>query len=343
MASSQEHRLCRVHRALRLRPCCLKKSAEPQPSPAACAFQHVTASNALDGLGIGCLDMQPRPFGSTGLPTSPLGLGSSYGLGATGVERAFDRGVRFFLWGSRRRDGFGEGLRQLGRSHRDEMTIAIQSYTRVASLMEWSVDRALRALGTDYVDVLCLAWWNGEPPQRIIDAAMALRDKQKVKKLMVSCHHRPTFARFIDDPSFDALMLRYSAAHRGAEREVFPLLARRRPGVVAFTATRWGSLLDPQRIPAGEAVPRASDCYRFALTNPNVDVCLAGPKNDAELDEALLALERGPLDPEEDAWMRRVGNAVRDAASKPRAPSVLDVVDRLATFRLCTPRQLPSA
>lgn len=287
---------------------------------------------------------EPRTFPSSGFKVGPLGLGSSYGLGASGVERAFDRGVSFFLWGSRRRSAFGEGLRNLARDagRRERMTIAIQSYTRMASLMEWSVDRALRELRTDYVDVLTLAWWNGVPPERIVDAAVRIREKGKARHLMVSCHHRPTFERFVSDRTFDALMVRYNAAHPGAEREVFPHFVDRRPGVVAFTATRWGTLLDRAYVPASEPLPRASDCYRFALSNPNVDVCLAGPKDETELDEALLAVERGPLDAEEMAWMRRVGAAVRAATSKPRRVSALDFFDRLATFSPCAAKQLSS-
>src|SRR4051794_33490044 len=75
-----------------------------------------------------------RALGRTGLRVGPLGLGSSYGLPGPEVERAFDRGVRFFLWGSMRRKSFGEGLRNLGRSRREEMVVAIQSYTRMGSL-----------------------------------------------------------------------------------------------------------------------------------------------------------------------------------------------------------------
>jgi aryl-alcohol dehydrogenase-like predicted oxidoreductase len=287
----------------------------------------------------------PRAFGSTGLTTSALGLGSSFGLPGKEVERAFERGVNFFLWGSIRRADFGRGLRNLAKDRRSEMIVAVQSYTRFGSLMEWSVDRALRAMRTDYVDVLCLAWWNAAPPQRIIDSALALRDKGKVKTLMVSCHHRPSFEGFIGDPSIDGLMLRYSAAHPGAEREVFPHLVKRRPGTVAFTATRWGTLLDPRLTPEGERTPTPSDCYRFALTNPNVDVCLAGPKDARQLDDALIALERGPLDEHDLAWMRRVGVAVRDATAKSQRFSPMTLADRLASLSFCSgggPKQLTS-
>lgn len=289
------------------------------------------------------LPFDRRPFGSTGLTVGPLGLGSSFGLPARDVERAFERGVDFFLWGSVRRRDFARGLRNLGGARRERIVIAVQSYTRVAGLMEWSVDRALRALRTDYVDLLTLSWWNAPPPRRIVDAALALRDKGKVRGLMVSCHHRPTFESFIADPSFDALMVRYNAAHPGAEREVFPHLAKRRPGTVSFTATRWGTLLDRRHIPEGEPAPRASDCYRFALSNPNVDVCLAGPANAAQLDEALVALERGPMSDEELVWMRRVGAHVRAATAARRRFSPVDLLDRLASTSFCGPKRLASS
>ncbi len=290
-----------------------------------------------------------RPFGSTGLTVGALGLGSSFGLPAKEVERAFDRGINFFLWGSLRKRDFGRGLRTLAQDHREDIAIAVQSYTRMASLMEWSVDRALSFLKTDYVDVLTLAWWNGAPPPRIVDEALRLREKGKARTIMISCHHRPSFEGFVADRAYDALMLRYNAAHPGAEREIFPhldveanlaLRGGRRPGVVAFTSTRWGTLLDPQYLPEGEARPRSSDCYRFSLSDPHVDVCLAGPSDASQLDEALEALDAGPLDAAELAWMRRVGAHVRAATETRRRLSPVDMLDRLVSLSPCAPKQL---
>ncbi len=54
----------------------------------------------------------------------------------------------------------------------------------------------------------------------------------------------------------------------------------------------------------------AGDCYRFCLSNPHVDVTLTGVKSQAELEQNLRALERGPLSAEEEAWMRRFGATV---------------------------------
>jgi aryl-alcohol dehydrogenase-like predicted oxidoreductase len=250
-------------------------------------------------------------FGDTGILACPLGLGSSYGIGRADVLHAFDRGVNWFYWGSLRRGSFGEGVADLARTHRDEMVVVVQSYTRLGMLLRGSIQRALRSLRVDHADLLLLGMWDRLPPPRILDAAVALRREGLARHVMVSCHRRATFAGYLADPEYAGIMVRYSAAHPGAEQDVFPLLGRRPVGVVAYTATCWGRLVDPTRTPAGEPTPRGSDCYRFALTNPHVDVCLAGPADRAQLDEALSALDRGPMSPDEIAWMKRVGAAVR--------------------------------
>ncbi|MBL8606981.1 MAG: aldo/keto reductase [Myxococcales bacterium] len=266
----------------------------------------------------------PTELGRTGLRVSRIGVASSYGVGGRDLERAHERGVSFFFWGLRRRGDFGRGLARIAKKDRAGVVIGIQSYTRVGFLMKPSVHLALRALGTDYVDLLSLGWWNTMPPARVVDAALALREAGRVRHIVVSSHERTLLPRLAKVAGIDGLMVRYNAAHTGAEREVFPHVAEERPGVLAFTATRWGSLLDRALVPPGEAVPRASDCYRFVLSSPHVHATLAGPKNGAELDEAMAALERGPMDEEEMAWMRRVGRAVREDTRAHRAMGLVD-------------------
>ena len=79
--------------------------------------------------------------------------------------------------------------------------------------------------------------------------------------------------------------------------------------MVTFTATCWGELMQPDKVPAGDRVPSAGDCYRFNLTNPAVDLCLMGPRSASDLTAALDELDEGPMTPEEMDWMRRVGQA----------------------------------
>ena len=256
-------------------------------------------------------------LGRTGLRTCPLGLGSSYGIGADDVEHAFDKGINWFYWGSLRRPSFGTGITRLAAKHRDEMIVVVQSYSRVAALMPFSVEWAIRRLKLDHADVLLLGLWNEPVPERILEAARKLKERGRIRHVIVSCHERSMFKMHVQEPLIDGIMVRYNARHCGAERDVFPHLPARgaahfpnagqRPGIIGYTATCWGRLLDSNKVAGRELMPRGSDCYRFALTNPSVDMVLAGPRHRAELDEAMAALDRGPMDAEEIAWMKRVG------------------------------------
>jgi aryl-alcohol dehydrogenase-like predicted oxidoreductase len=255
--------------------------------------------------------MERRILGRTGLEVGRLGMAASYGVPARAVEQAFERGVNYLYWGSMRRGPFGQALRNL-KSQRDRMVLVLQTYSRVAALVKPSVELALRNLGFDYADVLLLGFWSHQPPPRIMDASRRLRDRGLIRNIAISTHHRPMVASLAAESEVNVVHVRYNAVHPGAEHEVFPLLPKNgdRPGMVAFTATSWRQLLDPKRVPSGERVPTATDCYRFVLTNPAVDVCMTGPANETQAAEALSALELGPMNPEELAWMRRVGDFI---------------------------------
>ncbi|MEN8162033.1 MAG: aldo/keto reductase, partial [Myxococcota bacterium] len=175
---------------------------------------------------------------------------------------------------------------------------------------------ALRRVGVEHFDFLLLGMWNAPPWEGIVEAALRLREQGKVRHLMLSTHNRPSlqehFRRFeAGESPFDVFMLRYNAVHRGAERDVFPYLpAENPPGVITYTATRWGHLLDPKKMPPGETPPPARDCYRFALSQPAVSLVLSGPANREQMQEAIRALEAGPLTPDEMARMHRIGDHI---------------------------------
>jgi predicted aldo/keto reductase-like oxidoreductase len=256
-------------------------------------------------------------LGRTGLQVGRLGISASYGVPGDALERAFELGVNYLYWGSRRTAAFGEGLKRL-RPHRDKFVLVIQSYTRAAGLMAWSLERALRAISFDHADVLLLGMWNKPVPPRILEAARQLQQRGLVRFLGVSTHHRPLVPKIAAATDFDVVHFRYNAAHPGAEKDIFPdLPATSRPGMVAFTPTSWGQLLGSVRfpmrarpLPKSERRPTATDCYRFVLSRPEVDVCMTGPSNAARMEEALEALRRGPMRQDKLEWMRRVGRAV---------------------------------
>jgi len=274
---------------------------------------------------IGAVESKPASFGRrllgrTGREVARLGVAASYGVPCAAIESAFERGVNYLYWGSRRTEAFCAALRNL-RPHRERMVLVVQSYTRLAGLMAGSLERALRRIQYDYADVLLLGMWNGPVAPRILDAARRLRERGRVRFLAVSTHARKLVPQIAAGHDFDAVHFRYNAAHPGAETDIFPHLPQNdKPGLVAFTATSWGQLLGVRSVPAvfnggyrlpkGEPIPTATDCYRFVLTRSEVDVCMCGPADAVQMEQALEALRIGPMSEDELAWMRRVGRAV---------------------------------
>jgi aryl-alcohol dehydrogenase-like predicted oxidoreductase len=254
-------------------------------------------------------------LGRTGLLVSRLGVGASYGSPADSLEKAYhEHGLNFFYWGAMRRGRMGKAIRHLARTDRDKIVIALQSYDRTGFMMGPFLDRGLSSLGIDQADVLILGWRNSVPSKRVMEAALELKEAGKYRFLALSSHHRPLFGEMarLEDSPVDIFMFRYNAAHRGAERDIFPHLpgGEERPGTMAFTATCWGRLLKDRYLPEGEKPLTAPECYRFVLSNPAVDLSMIGPKDAAQMEEALQALEGGPLSPEEMERARRIGDYV---------------------------------
>lgn len=250
-------------------------------------------------------------LGRTGLRVGRLGIGASYRVPTAAVERAFhEYGVNYLYWGSMRRDTMKQAIQNLARTDRERLVVALQSYDRTGPLMRLTFERGLGALGIDHADVLILGWHNRYPSRRVLDSALGLKEQGRARFLALSGHRRSLFGEMAQqaDSPIDIFMVRYSAAHRGAETDVFPHLPdNNRPGMTCYTATRWGKLLDGRRMPPGERPLTASECYRFPLANPHVDLCITGPADESQMNEALRALDDGPLSEEELERIRRIG------------------------------------
>lgn len=239
-----------------------------------------------------------------------LGLSGSFGLDEAGCREALER-VQYVFW-SPRMKGLTPALRDALARDRDRYVVSagpLLGYFPGA--VRRAAEGALRALGIGQIDVFQL-YWLGKMSAftgAVRNEMVRLREEGKVRALGVSIHDRPRAGKLAEDPILDLLMIRYNAAHPGAEQEIFPRLASRRPAVVAYTATAWRKLLRAPRGWTGK-VPTAGECYRFCLSSSHVDVVLTGPRSATELRENLAALEKGPLSPEERREMRAFGRAV---------------------------------
>jgi aryl-alcohol dehydrogenase-like predicted oxidoreductase len=253
-------------------------------------------------------------LGHTGISVRRLGLSTSYFPGKKAVYHALDHGVNFFF-------GYGwdfqmvRAMRDICRTRRQDVVIATGAYNWIWWYTDprKSLERRLRKLGTDYIDVfLFLGVMKPQQfPERALEEMVKLREEGKVRAIGMSCHDRKFAGQHASRGVLDTLMIRYNAAHRGAEQDIFPQLTAHDPGLISYTATRWGYLLRrPKGWPKDQPIPTAEQCYRFVLSNNNVDVCLTAPRNLKQLQSNLAAVEQGPLTADEMDFMSRFGDVV---------------------------------
>ncbi len=250
-----------------------------------------------------------------------------------------------------------EALRTLcgqGSAVRDKVVLATVSYVDspdphkvLATLMDQFAE-----LGVDYIDVFHWGWITDdcnfaplvkrafqlkgdsaitrgirhlqlmEMGDQAMEINEALLKRGLVRCVGASFHSRRVARTWMRN--LDVLMLRYNLAHRGVEQDIVPFLygeKERDPGIVVFNAAHEGTRLfhiSPRGYPSDWYVPSIPDCYRFALSNPWVDVVLTGMKDRVEIDHALAALEKGPLGAEEyDAMFRYASYKEASHTSQP--------------------------
>lgn len=213
------------------------------------------------------------------------------------IRRAFRRGINyFFLYGPGHRQ-FVEGLVPLLRRHRDRVIVATGSGSRNARGLARSRKTLCKALGVEMLDVFFAEYVSPtDDPETIfgsdgvLDELTSWKDRGWIRCVGATAHDRALARRLATDHRVDVLMHRFNMAHRKAAHEVFPAAAESRTPVVAFTATRWRTLLEPVD-GIDHSAPTAAECYRYCLAHRPVEVVLTAPRDVAELDANLAVLD----------------------------------------------------
>ncbi|SIO60490.1 Aldo/keto reductase family protein [Singulisphaera sp. GP187] len=271
------------------------------------------------------------PAQAFGRPICRLGLAARGGAALTpdDVLYALDRGVNFLNWPGESDlpggpDAVSRAVATLG-PRRESVVVSVQFGARTAAEAAEELRTILATLKTDSIDVLTFyyveqaAEWHAlAAPGGALDYCRAAQRAGVIRKIGITSHQRPLAAEIARSGQLDVLMVRYNAAHRGAEREVFPTTDHLGLPVIAYTALRWGALLRPTPDdPPTFAVPPAPSWYRFALQSPSVSVVLMAPHDRAELEQDLDVLHASePLDPFEYSRLAEHGNRVRRHAGR---------------------------
>jgi len=301
--------------------------------------------------------MKYRILGRTGLKVSLMGFGtggpSSLGQNSNVtrnqqialIRHCFDLGINLFdtsaLYG-RSEEILGWGLEGIKR---DSYILS----TKWGHAETWSprgsggkdgdviknprllikgVERSLRHLGTDYIDILHFHGLRVEQYHEVVDRFIPvvdrLQEQGKIRYIGFS-------ERFIADPSheiallglkthpglWDTIMLKYGILNQFAAKEVLPLAMKNGTGIINMAAVRiklpdpdqlemlianWKSrgMIDKNSLPDSNPLnwlvhddihSVISAGYKFAADHPAISMVLTGTANVRHLEENVAALE----------------------------------------------------
>ena len=258
---------------------------------------------------------------SPGLPPVPrfgIATRGNTRLSVDDIHYAMDQGVRYFNWCGRP-DGLSRAVAGLG-SQRSEIVFAAQLKARSADEADRELDWILEHTRSERLEVGTLyyvesdkEWGAITGPGGSWEAFARHRRDGRLGMIGLTSHQRALAAGLASELApdgtrrLDMLMIRYNAAHTGAEQDVFPVTEDLGMPVVTFTGVRWRDLLRPTPDdPPDFRPPTAADCYRFCMAHRAVAVALAAPNGTTELVEDLEVLRDGS-DPSSD-WL----GAMRD-------------------------------
>jgi predicted aldo/keto reductase-like oxidoreductase len=248
-----------------------------------------------------------RTLGSTGLSVSRIGVGG-FAFAITprkeverAIHRALDLGITYF--DSARMYGSEGKIGRALKGRRERVVLAGKSHARTPEGIKESLHKSLSELRTEYLDIFHVHDLQSEreleeisAPGGVLGLYEELKRQGKIRLIGVTGHDNQALVRALKTRRFDVVYGRYNPLAREAAASVIPLTRRLRRGFVAISALAWGIFSIPaDRHPfqlSGKALPVATTAFRFALSNPDVDVVLAGVRSAEELDElvALLSL-----------------------------------------------------
>ncbi|ASC73384.1 uncharacterized protein XM38_043490 [Halomicronema hongdechloris C2206] len=248
-----------------------------------------------------------------GQPASILGLAGQEPMESGCVDLAWQAGVNYFFSYDLGDSPLLRDLHQLLKQHREQAIVATGSERRELKSWQTYIEQVRQTLAIDTVDILFAEYVSpADDWQQVMTLLEQLYEWKAaglIRYVGVTTHTRAIAQRLLQESRCDVLMHRYNMAHRKAEAAVLPAALAADIPVVAFTSTRWGTLL--QGHPAWPTdPPTAADCYRFGLHQPAIRLVLTAPKTRDDLEANLAVLEAPSLSAEEVAHWQRYGDLV---------------------------------
>ena len=232
--------------------------------------------------------------------TADLGISSSYGAPAAAFEEAFERGCNYFVMGSFMKGRSKEMIKAIQnitkKGKRDKLVVCLMEYTHSYMLGKRTFLQGIEQAGSGVCgcpDAGLLSQQTpgtgdgpGTGPEREGGGTGTWHYRDTTGSCFPNCWKVPSiFSR--------CGTMRQTA---GLKQDVFPHLGgENRPGMISFTATRWGQLLKESKMPAGEKPLTASGVLSFCVKQSGRGYMHDRGPQPEMMRENLVTLDSGPL------------------------------------------------
>jgi hypothetical protein len=271
--------------------------------------------------------MEKRILGKTGWPVSVIGLGAIKlpRIGAKECERllnrALDRGINFVDTA----DCYGDSEEKIGQAlkkRRKEFYLSTKVDERDGPGVRAKLERCLRRLQTDWIDLLFFHDVRGSEYEKIFNAGgleelEKARKEGKISQIGISVHGSLSMMqRAIESGAFSVLMVAYSAIDEDRlTADLLPMAAAQGVGLIAMKPLAGGRLAQISsrgwegNLYKGESP--AQIALRYVLSNPHIHCAIPGMMALDELEENVrVGKSRRELSPEEiRRFMEKAGDA----------------------------------
>jgi len=243
-----------------------------------------------------------KVLGKTGLKVSIISFGAiklpqiSVEEATKVLNKALDLGINFIDTARAYKDSetkIGIAL----KNRRDEFYIATKTHSRDEDGAMKDIERSLKELQTDYIDIYQLhtvsnkeEWKKVMAPNGALNALKKAKQRGIIGHIGITIHRDLDVMRWaIESGEFETIMLAYNPLDpEGVEREGILKLAKEHGlGVIIMKPLSGGQLVMPET-EMGRQVgndPIVRGCLRFILSNDAVDTVIPGMKRIEEVEE----------------------------------------------------------
>ena len=258
-------------------------------------FLGVVSSHFWRGLPVAHAEKEPaleyRTLGKTGLKVTAVSMGVMNCSDPAVLLRAFDLGINFYDTADCYMHGHNEEM--VGKAFegkRPKVFIQTKVHAYDEKKMRASVERSLRRLRTDYIDVL--VWHGHSSPEEISDLKLfefmsKMKKEGKVRFTGFSAHSHmaPLLREAAKSNLHDVALVSYNFTHSKDLKEAVALAAKSGIGVVAMKTQAGGYKKEKM-----EGLSPHQAALKYILRDQNVSAAVPGVTTIEQIEECAAVM-----------------------------------------------------